>query len=102
MTKNAVETEGIITAKERENHQYIQVEYKVGNRIYKTGGRVGSIDKEFDAVQINERVLVYYDSLAPEDALLGNPNKHFESSVIETCVASFIPILLFVFYKLKT
>jgi Protein of unknown function (DUF3592) len=102
LSKNSVETQGRVVSKGRENHIYISFEYEVNNRKLKLGGRAGALDKDFDEVQLNDKVSVYYDPFAPEDAVLGNPNKRLKSSFVETCIVAVIPILLFAAYKIKS
>lgn len=99
VNENGVQTQATVISKE--SHGYISVEYNVNNRKFKSGGHARDIDKNFEEVQLNDKVSVYYDPLAPEDSTLGNPNKHLKASFVEIGFITIIPILLFVFYVIK-
>ncbi len=100
LSENAVETQGKVISKE--SHAHISFEYQVNNQKFKSGGRTSFINKDFESVQLNDMVSVYYDPSAPEDAILGSPDEHLKSGFVETGVITFIPILLFGIYKIKS
>ena len=101
LSRFGVETQGTVTAKERENHQNIRFEYKVGNQLFKSVGHAEDIGKIFETVRINEKVSVFYDPSAPEKATLGNPTKQLESSYRGIIFVGLAPSVFFLFYKLK-
>ena len=101
LNKYGVEVQGTVILKEPEQHQRIEVQYEVNNNKLKAGGGAGDFDKDFSSVKLQEKVPVYYNPEYPEESCLGNPSKHLDSSLIEICVISFIPFLLFISYILK-
>lgn len=101
LNKYGIETWGTIISKEKENHQYMRVEYEVDNRKFDSGGHAEDVDKNFDSVQLKEEVIVYYDPRDPQIAVLGNPAKNLKSSISGICFVSIIPILFFLSYRLK-
>lgn len=101
LSRYGVETHGTVTAKERENHQNIQVEYQVGDKLFKTSGHAEDIGKIFGTVQINEEVSVFYDPSDPKSATLGNPNKQLNSSYRGMIFVGLTPIIFFLGYEIK-
>ena len=101
LSRYGIETQGTIISKEKENHMYISFNYEVRNQIFKSGGRAEDIGKNFESVQLNEKVQVYYDPNNPEIATLGNPSKQLKSSIFGICFVSIIPTLFLVGYELK-
>ncbi len=99
LSKRGIESQGIVVSKK--SHNYIEIEYKVDDRTYETGGHAEDIGKIYDLVNLGEKVTIYFDPLNAETASLGNPARHLQSSLIETCVVSTFPILGFFIYLIK-
>lgn len=92
---------GTVVAKNRDQHMSVDVDYQVGNQVFRTGGHAEDVGKSFDALEINERVPVFYDRITPEAGVLGDAFEHLKSSFRGTFILLFVPTLFFVFFWLK-
>ncbi len=94
-------TTGIIVEKERENHQNITFEYKVGEQNYLSIAHAGDFARTFDSVQLGEVIQVVYDPSQPSRVVAGNPSSYLWSNVRLSLIFAFIPMLLFAVYVWK-
>jgi len=96
-----VQTQGTVISKEKENHQFIGVEYEVDNNKFKVKGNAEDFGKVFFTVNLNEKVPVTYNPYAPEESCLGNPEQQLNESIIGTCFVSTFPIIVFLVYLIR-
>ena len=102
LNRYGVETQGKVISKEKENHQFIRVEYEVNNRKFETVGNAEDFGKVFFTVKLHEDVPVYYNPDAPEESCLGKPNSQLKESIMGVCFISLTPIFLYIIFIIKT
>jgi hypothetical protein len=86
-----VETRGIVTAKEPNNHEIIRYSYTVGEQTYKGLGHGGDGNPSFDDLKIGDKVSVFYDPAKPEHSAMGFPQDHLR---VEAAGIIFLVIFL--------
>jgi len=81
LAQNGVSTQGKIIAKEPRNHQRLHYSFTVNGQDFTgTGhGLQGGIPS-FEAIQVGDRVLVFYDASNPHVSRLGDPKKEVASA----------------------
>ena len=72
LTYRGVEIQGKILEKQPNNHRYIRYSYTVDHTVYNGSGRSGCGNPDFENLQIDDTVVVSYDSLTPQSSILGN------------------------------
>ena len=99
LTTRGVKTEGIVIAKEPENHNFIRYSYKAEEQTYSSIGSDGRGNPSFEALKIGDPLVVFYDSDSPSISCLGYPSSHLRDSTGGIIfVVLFLP--LFGFYGL--
>ena len=82
VAKRAVRTEGTVTGKEPENHQFIRYSYRVGGQVYSGLRSAEYGNPTFEQLNIGDRVNVFYDSDNPSASILGDPQGQATSITI--------------------
>jgi len=75
LAQRAVETKGLITAKEPSNHMSIRYSYEVRDRTYFDIGQAGGANPEFEKLKVGDSITVFYDPQAPEVSSLERADK---------------------------
>jgi Protein of unknown function (DUF3592) len=94
VAKRAVRTEGTVTGKEPENHQFIRYSYEVGGQAYSGLGSAEYGNPTFEQLNIGDQVNVFYDSDNPSESILGEPEAQATSiTIVVLFVAIAFPLL---------
>lgn len=80
LTSDGREITGIVTARLPQEHRSIEYLYKVGQEKFVALGRAGNGNPEFDTLQVNDTVKVYYDPDDPAVSCMGYPSKYFRQA----------------------
>ena len=81
LSRGAVETTGIVVAKEPENHQFVQYSYQVDERPHSGIGTLGKTNPPFDRLKPGDTLIVYYDRDNTSSSLLRDPREYFRSLI---------------------
>lgn len=73
MVKEGKQTHGVVIGKDAENHRTLQFVYDVDGVTYERSGFSGESNPDFDEIQIGDRVIVVFDPVDPDSAILGLP-----------------------------
>lgn len=95
LAESGLQTTGIVTAIEPENHQIVRYKYSVSGKDYSGSGHGGRGNPAFANITIAQVVIVFYDPQKPETSTLGYPQQHLKvnlAGVIFVAVA--IPFVI--------
>jgi len=90
LVEHGVKTQGVVTAKEPQNHQYVHYTYRVGGSTFQGTGQSGWGNPPFQSLGPGDQVMVYYDTANPGWSLLGEPVPDFKNEVISVLMVVFI------------
>lgn len=79
LVKRGVSVEGVVVAKEPENHRFIRYSYSVGQNTYSGLGSAGHGNPRFEELHVGDKVTVFYDPSNPDLSFLGNPQNQLNS-----------------------
>lgn len=96
LNQYGIETRGTVVSKDEKNHRYIEVKFKANYQDFTAGGRAEHFGKTFFTVKLGEEVPVFYNPEFAEESCLGNPNQHFNSSLVATCFVTTFPAFFFI------
>lgn len=102
LSRSGRETIGKVVSKEREKHNTINLQYSVEGRTFESGGFAEAVGRSFDTLSVGDQVVIYYDPDDPGKSTLGDPVGYLKTSLRGTLFISFIPLLAYISYKVKT
>lgn len=96
LATRAVQTNGIVTAKEPSNHMSIRYSYIVGQQTYAGVGHVGGATPKFEQLKEGDSIVVFYDSANPEVSSPSTANRQSTSIIMAVLFAIIVaPVLDF-------
>lgn len=101
---HGVPVTGWITAKSTGKDKLVYYAYEAGGKTYGGSGLPGVGTPDFELIEPDERVAVYYLPYAPERSLLGAPKEHLKAQtrVLNWALVIFLPVLgAFVYFEFK-
>jgi hypothetical protein len=81
LASHGMNIQGVVTAKEPENHQFIHYSYTVNQHSYTGTGNAERGNAEFERLNIGDKVKVYYDPNNPQTSFLGDPAEQLSSMI---------------------
>jgi hypothetical protein len=93
--RNGIRSSGEVTAKEADNHRLVRYRYVVNGTLYHGIGSAGNGNPEFDAIEIGQQVLIFYDSTNPQESRLGYPDSKRRANWVGVIFVAFVLPLMF-------
>lgn len=94
MAQRGVETTGLVTGKEPENHRFIRYSFRVNGEVHSGFGSAGGDNPEFENLKIGDQVKVFYDPSNPNRSFLGNPKTQAGSITLGVLFLSVVGSLM--------
>ena len=101
LTTRGIQTEGVVTDTDPQNHRTVHYSYTVNQQSYSYGGFSGDINRRFEDIKPGDKVPVVYDSLRPDVSTLGDPSDQLRPLINGTVFISLFPTIFLIAYAMR-